>query len=225
MITWSDESGELWGIVVAGGSGARFGQRKQLLELAGERVMDRALDALRPFVSALVAVLPPDAVAAEPPTEGVLVVAGGGSRSASVRAGLAALPGSATHVLIHDAARPLADPALIQRVVDALAGAEAVVPVVPVTDTLRRLTGGSANRDEFVAVQTPQGFELTALRAAHAKGGEASDDATLIDALGGQVVHVEGDRSNIKITSPPDLVVAEALLSMRSTRPNVRSAL
>ena len=223
MITWSDESGELWGIVVAGGSGARFGQRKQLLELAGERVIDRALDALRPFVSALVAVLPPDAVAEEPPTEGVLLVAGGGSRSASVRAGLAALPGSATHVLIHDAARPLADHALIQRVVDALAGAEAVVPVVPVTDTLRRLTGGSANRDEFVAVQTPQGFELTALRAAHADGSEASDDATLIDALGGHVVHVEGDSSNIKITSPHDLVVAEALLSMRSTRPSVGS--
>lgn len=224
MITWSDDSGELWGIVVAGGSGARFGQRKQLLELSGERIVDRALDALRPFVSALVAVLPADVAIAERSTEGVLVVAGGVSRSASVRAGMAVLPASATHVLIHDAARPLAEHALIQRVVDALAGADAVVPVVPVTDTLRLSAGGSANRDEFVAVQTPQGFELTALRAAHADGSEATDDATLIDALGGRVVHVAGESSNIKITSPHDLVVAEALLSMRSTRPSVRSA-
>ena len=223
MITWSDESGELWGIVVAGGSGARFGQRKQLLELVGERVLDRAIAALRPFVSATVAVLPADAAAAEPATDGVIVVAGGASRSASVRAGLAALPGSATHVLIHDAARPLADRALVQRVVDALSDSEAVVPVVPVTDTLRLRIGGPADRDAFVAVQTPQGFALSALRKAHADGGEASDDATLIDDFGGRVVHVEGDPSNIKITSPHDLVVAEALITMRSIQSSERS--
>ena len=215
MITWGDDSGELWGIVVAGGSGARFGQRKQLFELHGERIVDRAIAALRPFVSTVVAVVPADIAEAEPARQQVIVVAGGTSRSASVRAGLAVLPPSATHVLIHDAARPLADRALIQRVVDALRNSEAVVPVVPVTDTLRLQIGGPANRDEYVAVQTPQGFAVPALRSAHADGGEASDDAALIDARGGRVVHVDGDPANIKITSPHDLVVAEALITVR----------
>lgn len=209
-----DRVDSVWGIVVAGGSGARFGQRKQLLELAGRRVADRALDALRPFVDGLIVVIPADLVGAPGGDrfEADAVVAGGDSRSASVRAGLAHLPATVTHVLVHDAARPLADPDLIQRVVAALSQGDAVVPVVAVADTLRRVSGGPADRADFVAVQTPQGFGIDALRAAHSSGAEATDDASLIDACGGRVVHVEGNPRNFKITVAHDLIVAEALL-------------
>ena len=143
----------------------------------------------------------------------VLVVAGGASRAESVRAGLAALPGDATHVLVHDAARPLTSPELVQRVLAALeSGADAAVPVVPVTDTLRTVGGNPVDRSGYVAVQTPQGFDLDVLRAAHSEGGEATDDATLVSLNGGTVVHVDGDVRNIKITVSQDIPIAEALL-------------
>jgi 2-C-methyl-D-erythritol 4-phosphate cytidylyltransferase len=115
-------------------------------------------------------------------------------------------------VLVHDGARPLADTALFSRVIAAVrAGADAVVPVVPVVDTIRSLDGGAVDRSRLVAVQTPQGFRAEALRAAHRGGGEATDDATLVEAIGGKVVLVDGDRRNLKITEPDDLVVARAL--------------
>ncbi len=212
-----------WGIVVAGGSGARFGDRKQLAELRGKRVLDWSLDALRPFVAGLVAVVPADLLApdgsipvgsplAQQPLDADIVIAGGSSRSDSVRAGLSRLPSSASWVLVHDAARPLASADLVRRVVCALADTDAVVPVIGVTDTLRRAAGGSVDRSEFVAVQTPQGFRVAALRSAHARGDDASDDASLIDRDGGAVTHVEGDPRNFKITVSQDLAMAELLL-------------
>jgi 2-C-methyl-D-erythritol 4-phosphate cytidylyltransferase len=124
------------------------------------------------------------------------------------------LPGSATHVLIHDAARPLVPKTVVASVVAALAdGAKAVVPVTPVTDTLRQVDGGTVDRSAFVAVQTPQGFELTTLAEAHAGGADATDDAAIIEQNGVAVVHVDGSTSNLKITFPHDLAVAEALLA------------
>jgi 2-C-methyl-D-erythritol 4-phosphate cytidylyltransferase len=221
------EDFELWGVVVAAGSGVRFGRRKQLLEVGGRRVLDWALDAVRPFVTGLVVVVPADLLGADggipsgsplsqPPVEADIVVVGGKTRSASVRAGLDRLPPTATHVLVHDAARPLADRALVGRVVGALTvGIEAAVPVVALADTLRLACGGSVDRDRFVAVQTPQGFDLAALRAAHATGTEATDDATLIDAGGGTVVHVEGDPLNFKITVSHELLAADVILNGR----------
>jgi 2-C-methyl-D-erythritol 4-phosphate cytidylyltransferase len=137
------------------------------------------------------------------------VVDGGATRSASVRCGLAAVPDDVGVVLVHDGARPLATPDLFRRVVEAvLAGADAVVPGVPVVDSLRTTDGRVMARDGVMAVQTPQGFSAESLRAAHAGGGEASDDATLVEASGGTVVVVEGEVTNLKITRPADLDLA-----------------
>jgi 2-C-methyl-D-erythritol 4-phosphate cytidylyltransferase len=115
-------------------------------------------------------------------------------------------------VLVHDAARPRASLDLWERVISALEmGAEAVVPAVPVVDTLRLRGGGTADRSEFLAVQTPQGFTVEALRGAHAGGAEGSDDASLFEAVGGTVVVVDGEPENIKITTAHDLKVMRGL--------------
>ncbi len=140
------------------------------------------------------------------------VVSGGVTRSASVRAGLAAVPADADIILVHDAARPVPVPEVWGRVLAAVrAGADAVVPCVPVTDTLRVVGGSTAAREQFLAVQTPQGFRAAALRAAHQGAPEGSDDASLVEAAGGRVVVVDGNPANIKITTPTDLLLAEVL--------------
>ena len=203
-----------WTVVVAAGSGTRFGGDKQLADLSGMAVLARAVVSAAAASDGVVVV-----VSAERRTEvsGVLsavggveaIVDGGATRSASVRCGLAAVPDDAGVVLVHDGARPLATPGLFRRVADAvLAGADAVVPGVPVTDSLRTAGGGVVARDGVIAVQTPQGFSADSLRAAHAGGGEASDDATLVEAAGGTVVVVEGEPANLKITRPADLDLA-----------------
>ncbi len=207
----------LWGIVVAGGSGARFGTLKQLEPLGGRRVLDWAVSSLAGAdasngVDGVVLVVPQSLLERDD-LPGDVVVAGGSTRSASVRAGLAAIPHGTEQVLVHDGARPLASAAMVNRVIAGLSEASAVVPVVPVTDTLRRTSGGAADRSSLVAVQTPQGFDVALLRRAHESGEDATDDASLIDALGELVLHVEGERSNIKVTEPSDLAIAEALLS------------
>ena len=141
------------------------------------------------------------------------VVPGGLTRSESVRAGLAAVPTDVDYVLVHDAARPVPVMAVWRRVIDALrAGAEAVVPVVPVTDTLRERGGSTVDRDRFVAVQTPQGFRAAVLRRAHEHGAEGSDDASLAEATGAKVVLVDGDPTNVKITDSSDLAMVELLV-------------
>ncbi len=205
---------ELWSVVVAGGSGSRFGGLKQLEPLFGRRVLDWSVDAVGDSVGSRgVVVVVPQSEAGRSDLPGDILVAGGETRSESVRCGLQALPPSATHVLVHDGARPLAGASMVGRVINALRTADAVVPVVPITDTLRSVTGGSVDRAEFVAVQTPQGFAVATLALAHAAGGKATDDAALVDATGGSVVHVAGDPRNIKITEPADLLLAEALLA------------
>jgi 2-C-methyl-D-erythritol 4-phosphate cytidylyltransferase len=142
-----------------------------------------------------------------------LVVRGGETRSASVRAGLAAVPDGVTHVLVHDAARPVPVADVWRRVLAALdQGADGVVPVVPVTDTLRAREGATVDRERFVAVQTPQGFRVDVLRAAHANQAEGTDDASLAEAIGAKVVLVDGDPTNIKITDASHLAMAELLV-------------
>jgi 2-C-methyl-D-erythritol 4-phosphate cytidylyltransferase len=189
----------VWVIVVAAGSGRRFGGAKQYEALAGRRVVDWSLDAARTVADGVVLVVADDhAGDVEPAADAV--VAGAATRSGSVRAGLAAVPASADVIVVHDAARPLADAAL---------------PGAPVNDTLRAHDGGLVDRDGLVAVQTPQAFGAAALRAAHRVGAEATDDASLVEADGGKVVVVPGSPDNLKITSPTDLVVAEALLRAR----------
>jgi 2-C-methyl-D-erythritol 4-phosphate cytidylyltransferase len=172
----------------------------------------------------VVAVLPAGHLEAALPG-GVMTVAGGATRSASVRAGLAAVPSGADIVVVHDAARPLAGPELFERVVAAVrAGADGAVPGLPVPDTIKRIeaAGGAApvvaetlDRPALRAIQTPQAFRADLLRRAHAGGGDATDDAALVEALGARVVVVDGDPANLKITGRDDLVRAELLLDRR----------
>jgi 2-C-methyl-D-erythritol 4-phosphate cytidylyltransferase len=145
------------------------------------------------------------------------VVTGGPTRADSVRAGLAAVPRDATVIIVHDAARPLASPALFAAVVGAVGegGAEGAIPVIEVSDTLKRTSGGrvgsTVDRDGLVTVQTPQAFVADALRAAHLSGGQATDDAGLLEQMGATVRTVPGDPWNLKLTRPEDLDIAEAL--------------
>lgn len=216
---------QVWVVVVAAGAGTRFGRPKQFEVLGGRRVVDRAVEAARSVADGVVLVLP-DAPGGSPPAEGFpgadAVVAGGDTRSASVRAGLAAVPEAAGVVVIHDAARPLAGPALFRSVVDAVRrGADGALPGVAPSDTVKRVGAGGVveetlDRSRLVLVQTPQAFRAGPIRAAHAAGGEATDDAALVEAGGGRVVVVPGDPRNIKLTGPADLAVAEALLAAGS---------
>jgi 2-C-methyl-D-erythritol 4-phosphate cytidylyltransferase len=134
-----------------------------------------------------------------------------------VRAGLVCVPPDADVVVVHDAARPLASPALFARVIAAVRdGADAAVPALPVPDTVKRVRDGvvveTVPRVDLVAVQTPQAFRREALELAHAGAGDDTDDAALVEAGGGKVVVVEGDPRNFKVTVPDDLVLAHALL-------------
>lgn len=215
-----------WAVVVAAGSGRRFGGAKQYERLAGRRVLDWSLDAARGTghearAGVVLVVAQELREAAEPSAD--VVVAGGATRSASVRAGLAVLPADASLVVVHDAARPMPVPGVWRRVLGALArGAGAAVPVVAVADTLRERSGTTVDRDRFVAVQTPQGFRADLLRRAHAGEPEGSDDASLIDAIGARVVLVDGDPANIKVTTPVDLLLADLLLADPSLAERLR---
>ncbi len=204
----------VWGIVVAAGSGNRFGAQKQFVALNGVRLVDRAVTTATAVCDHVVVVLPPGEQWTGPPVTGVVV--GGATRSASVRAGLASVDADADIVVVHDAARPLASAELFSAVVDAVrGGADAAVPGVPLPDTVKRVVGdritATVPRDDLVAVQTPQAFRSSVLRSAHADGGDATDDAALVEDAGGIVVLVAGDPRNIKITANADLAVALAL--------------
>ncbi len=146
------------------------------------------------------------------------VVAGGPSRSASVRAGLGAVPLSAEIIAVHDAARPLVALSVWRAVLAAVTGgADAAIPVIPVTDTVKEVaTDGTLrtlDRNRLVAVQTPQAFRAGVLRRAHSAATDATDDAALVEALGGRVERVPGSSRSMKITSPDDLVMAAALIA------------
>ncbi|MGH9138019.1 MAG: IspD/TarI family cytidylyltransferase [Acidimicrobiales bacterium] len=201
----------VWTIVVAAGSGERFGRAKQYEPLGSRRVLDWSIAAARHSADGVVLVVPPDRAGDEEPGADV-VVAGSETRAGSVRAGLAVVPDDAEVVIVHDAARPVPVPVVWERVLEAVqAGADGAVPVVPVTDTLREADVGTVDRRRYVAVQTPQAFAAQALRRAHATGADGTDDASLVEAVGGRVVTVEGDPSNIKITTQVDLELAALL--------------
>lgn len=195
------------GIVVAGGSGTRFGGPKHSLALGGVEFWERGVTALNSAgVSDVVVV--GDVPGGLP---------GGERRRDSVQTGLAALPDDTDWVLIHDAARPLASRSLVERVLDrALLGdVDGVVPAIPLADTIKKIDGelvvSTVERLGLVAVQTPQAFRFGVLKAAHAReDDDATDDAALVERAGGRVVHVMGDPINIKITYPDDLAIARA---------------
>jgi 2-C-methyl-D-erythritol 4-phosphate cytidylyltransferase len=205
---------QVWSIVVAGGAGRRFGAPKQFSVLGGRPVLEWAVDACRPFSEGIVLVVPSDVADADAPMHGAdALVAGGDTRADSVRRGLAAVPVEADVVLVHDAARPLTTPKVFADVIAAVVeeGADAAVPGVPVRDTIKEVDDAhnvtaTLDRTALVAVQTPQGFRADVLRRAHEQGmTNATDDAVLVEALGGRVRVVPGDPGNLKITTTDDL--------------------
>ena len=205
----------VWAVIVAAGWGERFGGPKQFAELGGARLVDHAVATAAATCDAVVLVVPDadDWQGAEVDA----LVTGGATRAASVRAGLAAVSPGAEVVVVHDAARPLASPALFERVIAAVRDdADGAVPGLAVTDTLKRVDDvrvtATVDRMGLVAVQTPQAFRADILREAHASADDATDDAALVEALGGTVVVVPGDPRNLKVTGPADLMIAAALL-------------
>jgi 2-C-methyl-D-erythritol 4-phosphate cytidylyltransferase len=206
-------------IVVAGGRGDRFGAPKQFSDVGGARLVDHAVAAAAAVCDEVVVVLPSGVAWDGDPVQAV--VAGGSTRSESVRAGLVAVDADTEIVVVHDAARPLATAELFALVVDAVrAGADAAVPGLEVSDTLKRVDGerviDTVARDHLVTVQTPQAFRASVLRDAHTQSGEATDDAALVEARGGTVVVVPGDPRNLKVTTVADLVLASTLLGAQS---------
>jgi 2-C-methyl-D-erythritol 4-phosphate cytidylyltransferase len=198
----------VWAIVVAAGSGQRFGGPKQYESLGSGTVLDRSIATAREVVDDVVVVVPPGHAAGESQVEG------GATRSESVRRGLAAVPHDAEIIVVHDGARPFASPDLYRAVIEAVrAGADAAVPGLPVGDTIKVVDDAmtvldTPDRATLVAVQTPQSFAAGRLRAAHAGGAEGTDDASLVEALGGRVVVVPGEPDNRKITVSDDLIWA-----------------
>lgn len=219
-------------VVAAAGRGDRLGggRSKALREIGGAPMLTHVVRALTaaPSVELVVVVAAPgdiEAVRALLPP-GVLVVSGGATRAESVGCALAALPADIEIVLVHDAARPFVPSSVIESVVAAVrAGHEAVVPVLPVSDTIKRVAADgrvvqSIPREDLYAVQTPQGFRRTVLAAAHAGGSTdgyqgVTDDAVLVERLGRQVWTVPGAEESFKVTRPADLLRAEALLAGR----------
>ena len=209
--------------MAAAGEGNRFGGAKQFSRLGNRCVIDWTVQRAARWSEGVVVVVPEARAAgadawqlSDPDGDcagQVVAVAGGVLRSDSVRRGLSRIPDDAEIVLVHDGARPLATDGVFERVIQAVrAGADAAIPVIDLTDTIRWRDGGTADRRKLAAVQTPQAFRADALRAAHAGGADATDDATLVEAAGSTVVTVDGDSRNLKITEPHDLVTAEALL-------------
>jgi 2-C-methyl-D-erythritol 4-phosphate cytidylyltransferase/2-C-methyl-D-erythritol 2,4-cyclodiphosphate synthase len=215
-------------IIVAAGAGERFGGavRKQLLDLDGRSILQRSVDAFdrHPAVTELVVVLPPDLVRPGPSlvtTERPCqVVAGGARRQDSVQLGFDALTPAAEIILVHDAARPLVERVLIDRVIAAAADAGAAVPALAARETVKRVDTDRAAvietlpRQEIWLAQTPQGFRRDVLAQALLSGAlaDATDDASMVERLGRTVRVVEGQTSNIKITFPEDVDVARRLV-------------
>jgi len=223
-------------VVPAAGRGERLGPGtpKALRLLGGVPLLVHAVRALSAArsVDLVVVAAPADGVAQvralltdHEVGAAVSVVAGGATRQESVRLALAALPADVDVVLVHDAARPLAPVELVDRVAAAVRdGADAVVPGLPVADTVKRVDPAgrveeTLDRSALRAIQTPQGFRRPVLEAAHAAadgaGSDATDDAGLVERAGGTVVVVPGDEEAFKVTRPLDLLLAEALLARR----------
>lgn len=209
------------GVLAAGGSGERLGasEPKAFVALAGRPMLEWSLDVLRATCDHVVVAVPPELVGDSDR------VAGGASRSASVRNALASEGvAGASVVVVHDAARPLVEAELVRRCVAGLADADGAIAAAPVTDTIKqagtdlRVTG-TLDRSRLWAIQTPQVFRAAVLRKAldvdDATLAGATDDAGLVERAGGRVVVVPAPPENLKVTTALDLAVAEAILEQR----------
>ncbi|WP_433345106.1 2-C-methyl-D-erythritol 4-phosphate cytidylyltransferase [Micromonospora sp. CA-111912] len=220
--------GDVAVLVPAAGAGVRLGPGvpKALRLLAGESLLVHAVRriAAAGSVHTIVVAAPAGEVGAVrrllAPVAPVLVVPGGAERQASVAAALAAVPAGPGIVLVHDAARALTPPDLVESVAGAVrSGHDAVIPVLPVVDTIKEVGAGevvlgTVDRSALRAVQTPQGFRRSVLAAAHAAAGDPlTDDAGLVEKQGIPVVCVPGSEYAFKVTRPFDLALAEHLLA------------
>jgi 2-C-methyl-D-erythritol 4-phosphate cytidylyltransferase / 2-C-methyl-D-erythritol 2,4-cyclodiphosphate synthase len=210
--------GHVAAIIAAAGSGLRFGADlpKALIQLGDKTLIEHAVAAISPAVDEVIVTAPAAHLNDFKKLLGdaVTVVVGGQTRSESVRAGLAAVSDGMKYVLIHDAARALASTELAKRVLSALQKGEvAVIPGVPQVDTIKNVDAdgyviSTPNRADLRNVQTPQGFEITALKKAHAANGESTDDAALVESAGFKVLVIAGEERALKITTPADLATA-----------------
>lgn len=206
-------------IIPAAGLGTRFGGQKQFLKLKGRPLLDWAFESFQGLDGDIIVCVPPEAPIKD--FKNVRFILGGSSRAESVNLGFQALdPSDADFVLIHDAARPLVSLDLIDRVVTALKDHPAVIPVIPVRDTLKEVCDSkvirSIDREKIAAAQTPQGFSCALLRRMYkqlALDPHFTDEAMMLEAIGEEVFCVEGEESNLKITTPSDLNFAEWILN------------
>ena len=221
-------------LIAAAGSGRRMGadRNKLLLPLAGRSViawtLEAALAAQRiSWIGVVGQAIDREPIMAlvEGAAKPVVWIQGGSTRQESVLRGLAGLPSEAEHVLIHDGARCLAEPALFDRCAEAVAAGTALIAATPVTDTIKKVDGDgqiteTPPRSELWAAQTPQCFQVEQLRRGHAEAQaqqwEVTDDASLFERLGWPVQVLDAGPANIKVTTPFDLTVAEAVLALRS---------
>ena len=225
----SGVAGATWALLVAAGAGERLGvdRPKAFVGLAGRPLLAESLDRLDrcPWVDAIVVAAPPGWE--EPSillseelatTKVVACVTGGPTRAESVRAALAEVSDDALVVLVHDAARPLVDDAVVARVLGPLSeGFDGAVPVLPIPDTVKRVEDGvvveTVSRQSLFGAQTPQAFLAPSLRRAYAGDlSGATDCASLVERAGGRVAVVEGDRRLLKVTTPEDLALVESWL-------------
>lgn len=247
----------VWGILLAAGSGARFGGPKQYQELGGQTLLQRSLAPLLECCDGVVLVVPGGSASppptpspgssepsspgsSEPPSPGnaerasqdggdqswgsrVVLVAGGDSRAASVRAGLAAVPAGATVIVVADAAHPLASPSLVRQLVAQVqAGADGAIPGLPLTEVIGRVSDdgvlvGSLPRAGHVLVQTPHAFRADLLRRAHAGGADGVEDSAMVAALDvdgrpARVVVLPGEPANLHVTTAAELELARRLV-------------
>jgi len=213
----------VWGVVLAGGGGTRFGGLKQFARLGGQRLLDRVVEVAAHSCDGVVVVLPAGHDWSGP---GVAAT-GGATRAESVRSGLAALPADATIACVTDAAHPLATPVLYRQVVAAVrAGADAALPGLALTDAVKELqpiggqdallglAGATLPAAGRVSAQMPMAFSVPVLLRAHEQVDDAVEDSAMVTAVGGRVVVVPGEPTNVHVTTPAELAVAEALLPL-----------
>ena len=210
-------------IIAAGGRGVRFGggQPKQLVEVHGKSILARTVGAFvgHPAVDDVIIALPADLAADPPPflrDRALRIVAGGARRQDSVTNAFAAVSETAEVVVVHDAVRPFASADLIARTIAAAAESGAAVAAIAARDTVKRVDSGryvreTLARDTIYLAQTPQAFRREVLRAALAINDDATDEAALAERAGYQVRVVEGEATNIKITTPEDLAIADTI--------------
>ncbi len=225
------EAGATWALLVAAGAGERLeiDRPKAFASLRGRPLLAESLERLdrSPWIDAIVVAAPagweePAILLAEElaATKVVSCVPGGATRADSVRAAFADVPEDALVVLVHDAARPLLDDAVIERVLAPLSdGFDGAVPAVPIPDTVKRVDGRvvveTVVRDDLVSAQTPQAFLAPSLRRALAADdvAGATDCASLVEKAGGRVAVAEGDPRLVKVTTAADLALVELLLA------------